>query len=185
VKDDKDQVLNHDYDGIQEYDNRLPNWWLTILFGSIVFAFAYWFYFQTFRVAPTPEARLQGEMARAAEAQLARSAGQELTDDALILMSTIPERVAEGQTVFKQFCVVCHGEMGEGKVGPNLTDGFWLHGAKPLQIHGTVSNGVTEKGMAAWGNQLGPKRVEQVVSYVLTLKGKNVPGKEPQGEPES
>jgi cytochrome c oxidase cbb3-type subunit 3 len=185
VTERKDHVLDHDYDGIREYDNRLPNWWLAILFGTVAFAFAYWFYYQTFGVAPTPEERLQAEVARAAEAQLARAAGSELTDESLALMASIPERVAEGQSVFKQFCVVCHGEMGEGKVGPNLTDGFWLHGARPLQIHGTVTNGVTEKGMAAWGNQLGPTRVEQVTAYVLTLKGKNVPGKEPQGDPAS
>jgi cytochrome c oxidase cbb3-type subunit 3 len=108
--------------------------------------------------------------------------GQELTDEMLQLMAAVPDRVSTGRRLFEQLCVVCHGNQGEGNVGPNLTDEYWIHGGGPLQIHGTVTNGVLEKGMAAWGSQLGPHRVQQVVAYVLTIKGTNVPGKPPQGE---
>lgn len=180
----KDQVLGHDFDGIEEYDNRLPNWWLYILYGSIVFAVLYWAGFHTLPVGKLPPERYQVEMLKAAEVQLARMEGQELTDEALLLAASIPDRVAEGRKVFEQFCVVCHGARGEGSVGPNLTDRFWLHGPKPTNIHETVTHGVLEKGMAAWGNQLGPRRVMDVVGYVLSLKNTEVPGKEPQGEPE-
>ncbi len=179
---EKDQVLGHDFDGIEEYDNRLPNWWLMILFGTIVFAFLYWALLHNFRALPTPTERYQAEMVAAAEAQLAAVEGQEVSNESLELMSTVPSQVEAGHEIFTQFCVVCHGPQGEGNVGPNLTDDYWLHGATPMDIHNTVTNGVTEKGMAAWGNQLGPTRVNQVVAYVLTLKGTNVPGKAPQGE---
>jgi cytochrome c oxidase cbb3-type subunit 3 len=81
--------------------------------------------------------------------------------------------------------VACHQADGSGLVGPNLTDAYWLHGGQPLDILHTVTNGVPEKGMVAWLSQLGPRRVEDVTVYVLTLKGKNLPGKEPQGEPEA
>jgi len=179
-----DRVFEHDYDGIQEYDNRLPNWWLTILFASIVFAFGYWAYHQTFGAAPTMDERYQAEVTQAAEAQLARASGQEMTDEALLLMSQVPDRAAAGRQVFEQFCVVCHSQNGEGNVGPNLTDATWIHGGKPLEILKTVTDGVPDKGMVAWGNQLGPQRVQNVTAYVLTIKGKNLPGKAPQGEPE-
>lgn len=179
---DRDRLLDHAYDGIREYDNRLPNWWQYILYGSIVFSVGYWLVFHIYTTVPLPHGRYDEEMAKAAEVQLAKMAGQELTDDALQLMSTIPDRVSAGQQLFQQFCVVCHGASGEGNVGPNLTDEYWLHGPAPLQIHETVTHGVLDKGMAAWGSQLGPARVQQVVAYVLTLKGKNVPGKQPQGE---
>jgi cytochrome c oxidase cbb3-type subunit 3 len=121
-------------------------------------------------------------VAVAAEAQLARMEGQELTDESLLLMTSVPDRLAEGRALFEQFCVVCHASEGQGNVGPNLTDAYWLHGNKPLDIHKTVTEGVPDKGMAAWGNQLGPRRVQTVVAYVLTLIGKNVPGKAPQGD---
>ena len=176
-----DRLLDHDYDGIQEYDNRLPNWWLYTLYGAIVFAVAYWIVFHTLKVVPLPRGRYELEMVAAAEAQLKKMEGQETTDETLALMSTVPARVESGQQIFSQFCVVCHGTQGEGNVGPNLTDGYWLHGSRPLQILNTVTNGVPAKGMAAWGGQLGPRRVQDVVSFVLTLRGKNLPGKAPQG----
>jgi cytochrome c oxidase cbb3-type subunit 3 len=78
--------------------------------------------------------------------------------------------------------VVCHLENGSGSVGPNLTDQYWIHGNSPLDIHSVITNGVTAKGMAAWGRQLGPRRVESVVAHVLTLRGQNLPGKKPEGE---
>jgi cytochrome c oxidase cbb3-type subunit 3 len=181
-RDTQDQVLDHDYDGIQEYDNNLPNWWLWILYGSIVFGVVYWFWHQTTDGGRTPAESYAVEMARAAEAQLAAMEGKEVTDESLLLMTEVPDRVAAGKAIFQQFCVVCHMEQGQGVVGPNLTDAYWLHGGRPTDIHDTITNGVIEKGMAAWGNQLGPRRVMDVTTFVLTLKNTNVPGKEPQGE---
>ena len=182
---ERDRLKEHEYDGIQEFDNRLPNWWLYTLYGAIIFAVGYWLFFHTWRWGPLQEERYTQEMAAAAEAQLARMEGQELTDDTFILMAEVPDRVAAGRTVFEQFCVVCHLADGSGSVGPNLTDRYWLHGGRPLQIHDTVTNGVPDKGMAAWGNQLGPRRVQDVVTYVLTIKNTDRPGKEPQGELET
>jgi cytochrome c oxidase cbb3-type subunit 3 len=181
---DDDRLLGHDYDGIQEYDNKLPNWWLWILYGSIIFSVLYWLFFHTFDVGLQPSERYKVEMIKAAEEQLARMGDSELTDESLSLMATIPTRVEQGRQVFEQFCVVCHGTQGEGTVGPNLTDAYWIHGGKPTKIHETVTHGVLEKGMAAWGNQLGPARVQAVVAYVLTIKGQNVAGKAPEGEEE-
>jgi cytochrome c oxidase cbb3-type subunit 3 len=182
MSNEQDKVREHTFDGIQEYDNKLPNWWLWTLYGSIVFALAYWLVVHTIAVSDTPHEALQKEMVAAAEAQLARAAEGGLTDESLELMATIPDRVAEGRALFEQYCVVCHGNQGEGGVGPNLTDQYWLHGASPLDQHAVVTDGVPAKGMAAWGNQLGPRRVETVVAYVLTLRGQNVPGKAPEGE---
>ncbi len=183
--DDRDRVLDHEYDGIREYDNRLPNWWLFTLYGAIVFAVLYWFVLHTWRWAPLSHEKYTIEMGKAAEAQLARMAGQSVTDESLRLMAQVPAAVDRGRAVFEQFCVTCHLADASGQVGPNLTDGYWLHGGGPLQILKTVTDGVPDKGMAAWGNQLGPMRVQDVVAYVLTVKDTNRPGKAPQGEPES
>lgn len=180
-----DKLRGHAYDGIEEYDNRLPNWWLFILYGSIVFAVGYWLIFHTFQAVDLPLARYDKEMVAAAEAQLARMSEGGLTDESLALMATIPETVARGRELFTTYCVVCHLDRGQGQVGPNLTDAYWLHGGRPTDIHRTIDQGVTEKGMAAWGGQLGPKRVQDLVAYVLSIKNTNVPGKAPQGEPET
>ncbi|MCB1161659.1 MAG: cbb3-type cytochrome c oxidase N-terminal domain-containing protein [Candidatus Krumholzibacteriia bacterium] len=176
----QDQVFDHDFDGIQEYDNRLPNWWLWILWGSIIFSVGYWLFFHTFGVGKLPQARYDVEMQKAAEAQLAK--GGAIDDAALTLMSTLPARVDEGKQLFATYCVACHADRGQGLVGPNLTDEYWIHGARPTDIYNTVTNGVLDKGMAAWGRQLGPNRVQSLVAFVLTIKNTNVPGKAPQGE---
>lgn len=181
-RDRPDQVRAHTFDGIEEFDNKLPNWWLWTLYGSIIFAFAYWIVFHTLAARDLPRAAFEKEMVAAAEAQLARAAASGLSDESLELMATIPARLEEGRAIYAQYCVVCHADQGQGLVGPNLTDAYWIHGNRPLDIHKVVTDGVPAKGMAAWGNQLGPRRVEAVTAFVLTLRGQNVPGKAPEGD---
>jgi cytochrome c oxidase cbb3-type subunit 3 len=105
-----------------------------------------------------------------------------LNNNALLLMASMDDRLQAGRELYDQYCVVCHTETGAGLVGPNLTDAYWIHGGTPMDIHRVVTDGVTAKGMAAWGNQLGPTRVNNVVAYLLTLRGNDVPGKEAEGE---
>ena len=175
-----DQVLDHDYDGIQEYDNRLPNWWLWTLWGAIVFSVGYWLAYETYGWAMNPVARYEASMEEAGPAPDLESRG--LTESDLVAMSSDPAVVADGQEVYTQYCQVCHLPEGQGLVGPNLTDDYWIHGGRAVDIHNTIVEGVVEKGMAAWGRQLGPERVDAVVAHVLTFRGKNLEGKEPQGE---
>lgn len=178
----KDQILDHDYDGIQEFDNRLPNWWLWILYGSIVFALGYWLYYHTYSVGSLPEAKYETELARAAEEQLARMAGQETTDESLMLMLQVPAQLEGGTELWEKNCVECHLADGSGKIGPNLTDAYWIHGGSPLQIRNTIDKGVPAKGMVAWGEQLSPSKIDQLSVYVLSIQGKNLPGKAQEGD---
>jgi len=178
----QDVVFNHDYDGIQEFDNRLPNWWLFIMYASIIFSVAYWLYLDTYGVGKSLVDQYNQEVRAANEAMLARASAQGVTDESLTIAAGMPETVAEGRTLFETYCVVCHASKGEGLVGPNLTDAYWIHGGKPTEILHTITNGVPSKGMAAWGSQLGPSRVEKLAAYVVSIKNTNVPGKAPEGE---
>lgn len=182
--DGRDVDTGHDYDGIREYDNRLPNWWLWTLIVSIVFGYGYWMYFHTFGTGMSSHeeylAELQTAEARAAALAAARGA---LSDEALAAFALDDGKVGGGKAVYGQYCVACHGPEAGGLIGPNLTDNAWIHGeGKPTAILQVVASGVAAKGMPAWGPVLGPDRVEQVVAYVLTLKGKNVPGKAAEGQ---
>lgn len=182
MSDRQDTLREHSFDGIQEFDNRLPNWWLWILYGSIVFSIAYWILFHTLAVIPHPTGRYEADMRAAEEAQLARAAAGGVTNESLTLMSQMDDQVAAGRQHFQTYCVVCHLEQGQGSVGPNLTDEYWLHGGAPMDILKTVMDGVPAKGMAAWGGQLGPHRVEQAVAFVLSIRDTQVEGKAPEGE---
>lgn len=178
-----DSIKEHEYDGIQEFDNKLPNWWLWTLYGTIGFALLYWIVFHTLAIGTLPRQHFDREMLAAQEAQLERAAKAGLTNQTFVLMAGMAPRVAEGREIFVKHCVQCHLDDARGLVGPNLTDGFWIHGCEPMQMYKTVSEGVAAKGMPAWLNQLGPNRVQAVVSYVYTLRNTNVEGKAPEGQP--
>jgi len=176
-------VMDHEFDGIQEFDNRLPNWWMWIMWGSIVFAILYWVVFHTLGVGVLPHERFAREMEVAQEAQLARALEAGIDNQFFVMMSQAPDKVAEGRGVFVTHCVACHLDQGQGSVGPNLTDGYWIHGCEPMQMLKTINDGVAAKGMPAWQNQLGPSRVNAVLAYLLTIKDNNVAGKASEGEP--
>jgi cytochrome c oxidase cbb3-type subunit 3 len=109
-----------------------------------------------------------------------------MTPEALRALAKDKGTVDQGKQVFVQTCAACHRQDGGGVVGPNLTDDFWLHGAAPDKIYKTIAKGVPEKGMPAWGPQLGMDRTQAVTAYVISIRGTNVAGgKAPQGERES
>lgn len=173
----------HEIDGIEEYDNKLPNWWLYSLYGTIGFAVIYWYAYQTTGMGATPAQAYQEEIDNAAAAEATQIKVGEATPEALIAMAKDPKALALGKQVFASTCAACHRADGGGLVGPNLTDDFWLHGAAPDKVFHTIAMGVPDKGMPAWQPQLGPLKTQSVAAYVITLRGTNVAGgKAAQGE---
>lgn len=177
----EDRLLDHEYDGIKEYDNPMPRWWLWIFYASIIFVPLYY-------VLPAPFGEGPGAVA-AYEADVARhlasrppSAEVTLTDDQREAQASDPAVLADGKTVFAANCAACHRADGGGLIGPNLTDTVWLHGGNPAAIHKTIVDGVLEKGMPGWGRLLRPAQVDAVTAYVISLKGTNPPSpKAPEG----
>ncbi len=174
---------HHVYDDIEEHDNVLPNWWLATLFGTIVFAFGYWFYYHTGHYAELPSeehARIvaEREAARLKALADAKPAG----DKEIEALMNDQTALAEGKQTFTTICAACHGQEAQGLAGPNLTDAYWIHGHTPSDIVKAVSAGFPDKGMPPWEPVIGPAKVRSVAAFVMTLKNKNVPGKEPQGD---
>ncbi|MCL2177952.1 MAG: c-type cytochrome [Proteobacteria bacterium] len=177
----KNNKVHHVYDGIEEEDNRLPNWWVAILLGSIFFSFGYWFVYETTKTLPSPLKAYQTEKEANAAVQAKLAAGAPLNDDTLWAMVKDEATLGEGKKVFAQICVSCHLDKAQGSIGPNLTDEYWLHGSKPMDIINAVTGGFPDKGMEAWGARLGPERVKQVAVFVLSIRDSKVPGKAPEG----
>ncbi|HEY6880114.1 MAG TPA: cbb3-type cytochrome c oxidase N-terminal domain-containing protein [Polyangiales bacterium] len=165
----------HEYDGILEADNSLPLWWLWTLFATMIFSAGYWFYYQEFHAGKSPT-----EAYFAEQAALAEKTGTDPTD-AELLAGTAGTTRDLGEKLFVANCVSCHEAQGQGKIGPNLTDGAWLHGGDPLSIYKTIRDGVPAKGMPTWKPILGRAGVVQVAGFVLSLRNKNIPGKAPEG----
>lgn len=178
-----DELLDHNYDGIQEYDNPMPGWWKAIFYATVVWAVIY-FVGITMGYVPTYEEDLE---AGQAELQAMRDQHQQASPavDATMLAAAAedPAVVADGKAAFMTNCASCHGQKGEGLIGPNLTDEYWLHGAEMTEVYKVVKDGVTAKGMPAWGSILTQDEVVGVTAYIESIKDTNVSGKEPQGEP--
>jgi cytochrome c oxidase cbb3-type subunit 3 len=183
----QDRLRGSEYDGIAEYDNDLPQWWLWIFYVTLVFGFVYWAHYFILQTGQTQEAEMQ-EVAAVHQARYAPGTGAakaEATDDGLRTASKDPSVLADGTKVFMTYCVQCHGKLGEGGIGPNLTDDHWIHGGTPFAILATIRNGVPEKGMIPWKSMLTGRQMETAAAYILTLKGTNPPnGKAPQGQKE-
>jgi cytochrome c oxidase cbb3-type subunit 3 len=170
----QEQLLDHNYDGIQEYDNPLPKWWVYIFYATIVFSVLYWFNVPGIGSGKGRVANYEQEMekARAQQAQLAaKNPVVQDTDATLMASMHDPAVMALGKEVFVGTCAVCHRPDGGGNIGPNLTDEYWIHGGKPTEILNTVTTGVLEKGMPAWGQTLPPEKVRAAAIYVLSMQG--------------
>lgn len=178
----QDQLLDHDYDGIKEYDNDLPSWWLWLFYITIIISavYAVWFH------GGFTE-RAQDKVAREIAAQQQTAATQAKagpTEERLLALVNDPKMLAVGKEVFAGKCSPCHGPDGGGLIGPNLTDKYWIHGGRITDIHRTITEGVPDKGMVTWDGIISDDEINAVAAFIWTLYG-TTPGtpKEPQGEP--
>ncbi len=177
-------LLHHDYDGIQELDNDLPPWWKNLFYACIIFGIIYMAKYHIFG-SPSQDEEFQMEMA---EAKLAveeyKKNAKDLIDAESVTLLTDASEIAAGKKVFETNCVACHRPDGGGSIGPNLTDDHWILGGGIKNIFHTISEGGRDgKGMVAWKGTLKPSEIQQVASYVISLKGTNpADAKAPEGD---
>ncbi len=172
-RDSQPVIMPHTYDGIQEYDQSLPNWWLFTLFGSMAFAFLYWMAcFVTDTVADDRVA-LNAELDALEARQLA--AVNNLDDGTLWKMSRNAQTVDEGQAIYNSLCFTCHAPnlVGMKGLGFRLNDDLWVHGNTPTTIFNNVSEGITFEGKPtgmASQKILGTGRIAAVTAFLLSAQ---------------
>jgi cytochrome c oxidase cbb3-type subunit 3 len=177
-----DELLDHEADGIREFDNALPRWWLYGFYFTIAFAFVY---LVNYHVLPTPlvgtsiEAEYRAEVAAAAPASAASAPAA-----AAVAALTDADSLAKGQAIFASptsLCSSCHRTDLGGLVGPDLTDERWLHGCTPAEVVRSITTGYPPRGMLPFGG--GPKLTDeqllQVASFVLSKRGSHPPNPKP------
>lgn len=184
MSEEKDLVIDHEYDGIKELDNPVPAWFNGMFYASMAFAVVYLCVYHVFGWGMNQDQEYEHEMAIAEQARqewLAQSANN--IDENTVTVDLSPETVAAGQAIFAQNCTACHGGVGEGGIGPNLVDEYWLHGGEVQDIFRTIKYGVLDKGMVPWEQSLTPAQLAEVTNYIISLRGTNPPNaKEPQGD---
>lgn len=172
--DEKDKLMDHEYDGIRELDNHMPTWWLWLFYFTIAFGVGYMLYYQVFGWGPTQHEEYEQEIA-AAEAKFGSPEEQNPVEDYTWTVSTKAADIAAGKELYMstdQICFTCHGGNGQGMVGPNLTDSLWLHGCQPKDIASSIINGYQEQGMLPYGSgsKISNENVQHLVSYIASLQ---------------
>jgi cytochrome c oxidase cbb3-type subunit 3 len=177
----QDQLRQGEYDGIQEYDNSLPNWWLGTFVLTLIFGFLYWFHYFVFQTGDDQISRYKNEQSKYTERYANKDGGGQTSNASITAMSKDQSALASGKTDYNNYCAACHGQLGEGGIGPNLTDSYWLHGFEPLQIKKSIVDGIPAKGMTPWKGILTDKQIDNVTAFILTLEVTNpANAKEPQ-----
>ena len=185
-----DEIMHgHDYDGIKELNNKLPMWWLGLFYLTIILGVIILLRYHVLKTAPLQEEEYMLEMAAYEQtpeyedydaSASPGSSGAETAADAVVL--TDAASLEAGKAVWDKNCSVCHLAQGQGLVGPNMTDAYWIHGGSFKDIVKIINIGVIEKGMIAWKGLLSTNEIQQVASFIMSLQGTNPPNpKAPEG----
>lgn len=181
IEEEESLIIPHAYDGIHELNNPVPRWFSVLFYGTIIFAACYLYYYHIGDgLRQDEEYVAEVEKATADKKAFLAMAAENFDENTV---KRDPGLIAAGKGIFAGNCVACHGDNGQGLVGPNLTDEFWLHGGTVNEIFKTVKYGVPEKGMMSWEKNLSAKNIAEVVNYILSLQGTNpANAKAAQGE---
>ncbi len=171
-------LLDHEYDGIRELDNRLPRWWVWLFYITIVFAVVYMGYYHVFKLGELSAAEYARDNAAG---QALKNASQAKFEASLESLQPSGDAaiVGRGNTVYLTYCAPCHRPDAGGLVGPNLCDDYWIHGPKFSDNLKVIINGVPDKGMLTWKGVLQPSEIYAVASYIYTLRGSKPPNPKP------
>ena len=184
ARSDEEIILDHNYDGIRELDNKLPPWWVYGFYATIIFAVVYMVRYHIFEGATQDEEYRREVAAAQVDIEEYRKTAKGLVDASTVVLLTDKADLSAGKNIFDSNCAVCHRTDGGGGIGPNLTDNYWILGGSLSNIYEVISEGGRPgKGMIPWKNDLKPIQIAQVTSYIMTFQGTNPPdAKDAEGD---
>lgn len=173
----------HVYDGIEEENNPMPQWWIWLFILTIIFSFHYWIHYQFGGGENLKQEYKQAMDLYQQQMDKASSSGVPETEESLMAYMKNESAISAGAATFAEKCAMCHGEHLQGKVGPNLTDHFWINGnGTRVDIVHVITNGSPAKGMPPWGGMLKPIEIKNVAAFVFSKRDSNpVDAKPPEG----
>ncbi|MCX6130556.1 MAG: c-type cytochrome [Proteobacteria bacterium] len=172
-------------DGIKIRNQSLPTWWMALFNFSILYALIYFTWFHILAKPGPAEQVLQDRKSQARLTAAKQQAYELLKNGDLAARLRDATAIAQGRILYQSHCTDCHGHYGEGGIGPNLSDHFWLHGAQAEQVFASLNFGIPAQGMPAWGPLLGPDKIENLAAFVLSLQGTQpLHAKGPEGDEE-
>jgi cytochrome c oxidase cbb3-type subunit 3 len=181
---DKDTQINEPHDGIYELDNPPPPWFMFLFYGTILFAVIYFVRYSVTGSGLTQEEEYLAEIEEVESEKTVDLVEEDLSvDENTVVALTDQASIDAGKKIYIQNCKVCHDKDARGSVGPNLTDEFWKNGGGAKNVFKSIKYGIVEKGMRAWQEDLSPKMMQDLTSYIISLQGTNPEGaKAPEGD---
>lgn len=179
-------LREHVFDGIEEYDQQLPRWWLVTLWGAIIFFFIYYISYYTLGWLPVSMEQMN---AREKEIEQQRIAAVErvvsgLNNDALVnKFASDPDVLKKGKAIYKQHCVACHAadmQSNGGATARSLVDGVWHYGSEPMDVLNLILNGTPKESegykmmrMEVWKDKIGAEKCAQVTAFIINANPKD------------
>lgn len=177
------RLLDHDCDGIREYDNPMPFWWTATFWLTMIFAVPYFAFYHLGGVGTSIGENYETEVGEFYEMQAAKLGNLKPDEATILALSTDKKKLLAGQNMFKANCATCHAPDGGGKTGPNLTDDFYINVKQPEDIFRVVKEGVEIRGMPKWGKRFSEPQLVLLASYIVSLRGTTPASpREPQGD---
>lgn len=180
LEEEKNLVMEHQFDGIAELNNPIPAWFMILFYGTIIIGAGYLLNYHVFHFGKSQDEEYVAEIQQAADDKVAFLSNPVNAASAVnennIEQSKDPAVLKNGQALFATRCPPCHGDNAQGLVGPNLTDVYWLHGGKIKDVFKTIKYGVPEKGMISWEKSMSAQQISDIANYVLSLQGSNPAG---------
>jgi len=181
----EDKLIDHSFDGIQEYDNPLPGWWVYLFVLTLIWGGGYIFYYHIVGIGPSSSEEYIAEIEQyniKYASIIAKEANINWNEPNFEIISDAGQ-IEKAKNLYINNCAACHGAMGEGGIGPNLTDNYWIHGKGINNISKIIALGVPEKGMIPWKSTFKSADILALATYVISLHGTHPPNpKSPQGE---
>ncbi|GJM18160.1 MAG: cytochrome CBB3 [Phycisphaeraceae bacterium] len=172
----------HCYDGIQEYDNPIPGWWHAIFYLCVLFSVCYAVFVHMSPLWPTREQRYVTAETRALDAQFAEIRQYPMGEEKVLRIMGQQKWIEMGASVFEGNCVLCHKADGSGDIGVNMTDEYYKNVTDLDGVIEVITNGAADGAMPSHKTILNENEIALVAAYVASLRGTNLPGKEPEGE---
>ncbi len=177
------RLMEHEYDGIREYDNPTPGWWHVIFAVSILFAVFYYAFWEFSPMAPSIH-QAWNSMQVAEYKRIFGQVGVLKPDEPTLLrLMGDAQLMPVAKGIFEGNCAACHAKDGGGINGVNLTDENYKNIKKIEDLYTTITNGANAGAMPSWQNRLQDNERVIVAAYVATLRGtKPAVPKAPEGD---